>query len=507
MAESRTKNTKRNIASGFVYRVLSMILPFIVRTAVLYIMGASYTGLTSLFTSILQVLNLAELGFSSAIVYNMYKPIADGDTDTVSALLNYYRKIYFVIGTFILIVGCGLMPWLPKLINGDYPQDINIYLLYFLYLLNTVFSYWLFAYKSSLITAVQRVDLQNKVYSVTLILYNIAHLAVIVFTQNVYLYAIVSICTTVVNNLSVEYLSRKYFPQFLCKGKPAAVTRKKIKKQVAGIMVEKLGDASRNSFDSIIISSVLGLISVTIYSNYYYIFSSIYALLLTITNAMTASVGNSVSKESVKKNYDDLRRFQFIFCGIICACCTCLLCLYQPFMKIWTGEDLMLPFFEMSLFCVYFFILNCNNMGQIYFSTNGLWWKAKIYTLIEAFENLLLNIVLGKLFGIAGVLMATILTIFFLQFIPRTNVTFSEYFKMKPMKYYISTILYGVASVVSCIVAYQICVRIPLEGIPCIAVRLVVCVVVAPLTYMALFAKTEVEKDSIKYLKAAIKRK
>lgn len=299
MAESRTKNTKRNIASGFVYRVLSMILPFIVRTAVLYIMGASYTGLTSIFTSILHVLNLAELGFSSAIVYSMYKPIADGDTDTVSALLNYYRKIYFVIGTFILIVGCGLMPWLPKLINGDYPQDVNIYLLYFLYLLNTVFSYWLFAYKSSLITAVQRVDLQNKVYSVTLILYNIAHLAVIVFTQNVYLYAIVSICTTVVNNLSVEYLSRKYFPQYLCKGKPEAATRKKIKKQVAGIMVEKLGDASRNSFDSIIISSVLGLISVTIYSNYYYIFSSIYALLLTITNAMTASVGNSVSKEEL----------------------------------------------------------------------------------------------------------------------------------------------------------------------------------------------------------------
>lgn len=507
MTDSRTKNTKRNIISGFIYRVLSMLLPFVVRTAVLYIMGASYSGLTSLFSSILQVLNLAELGFSSAIVCNMYKPIADGDTDTVNALLNYYRKIYFAVGMFILIAGSALLPWLPRLINGECPQGVNIYALYFLYLLNTVISYWLFAYKSSLITAVQRIDFQNKIYSITLIFYNLAQLAVIVLTQNVYLYAVVSICTTVVNNIGVAYIAHKYFPQYLCKGMLDTGTRKKIKKQVAGIMVEKLGDTSRNSFDSIIISTAMGLVAVTVYSNYYYIFSSIYALLLMITNAMTASVGNSVSKESVQKNCGDLFRFQFIFCGIICVCCTCLLCLYQPFMKMWTGENLMLPFFEMSLFCVYFFVLNCNNMGQLYFSTNGLWWKAKGYTLMEAIGNLFLNIVLGRLFGISGVLMATILTIFFLQFIPRTRVTFVEYFKMKPTKYYISTILYGLVSAASCILTYQICMRIPVEGALCIVIRLIVCVIVAPLTYLAAFAKTSIEKKSVSYLKTVIKRK
>ena len=431
----------------------------------------------------------------------MYKPIADEDTDTVCALMNFYRKIYFAIGLFILFVGGGLMPWLPRLINGEYPQNINIYLLYLLYLVNTVLSYWLFAYKSSLIIAIQRVDIQNKVYSVTTVLANLAHLIVIVFTQNVYLYAVVSICTTIINNISVEYLSRKYFSKYFCKGNLNLETKKRIIKQVSGIMVEKFGDASRNSFDSIIISSVIGLLAVTQYSNYFYIFNSVYGVLLTINTAMTASVGNSVSNESIEKNYRDLNRFQYISCGIICVCCTCMLCLYQPFMKIWVGEHLVLPTTEMILFCIYFFVLNCNNMGQMYFITNGLWLKATKYTFMEACGNLLLNILLGKIWGIAGVLMATNITILFFQFFPRTYVIFREYFKKSPFTYYINTLIYGVISAVAGYFSYQVCIHIPVDGAIGIAIRLSICIIIAPLTYLISLAGTNVEKEALHYMK------
>lgn len=501
--ESRTKNTKRNLISGLGYQIVSIVLPFIVRTAILRIMGAQFSGLTNLFTSIFQVLNLAELGFSSAIIVNMYKPIADNDTEKVCALLNYYRKVYLLVGLFILVVGLILLPWIPKLIKGEYPESINIYLLYLLYLFNTVISYCLFEHKNALLIALQRFDLKNKVYTVTLIIFKLLHLLVIVLTKNVYRYVFLSSCITITNNIIVQFLTQKHFPQYSCRGSVDSEDKKKIKKQVTGLMVIRIGDTARSSLDSIVISSCLGLVALTIYSNYYYIFSAVYGFLTVINNAMLASVGNSISEESVDKNYNDLTKFQFISGGIICACCTCLLCLYQPFMKLWAGEDLMLPFFEMSLFCVYFFVLNSNNIGEIYFTTNGLWWFTKLYTCIEAMGNLLLNIMLVKIWGISGILIATIITLVFLQFIPRTEVLFKEYFKRKPYRYYFATISYGLVTAVSCFIAYFICIHIPVEGLLCFFVRLLICALVAPTVYLLFFIKTNTEKEAISFLKNA----
>lgn len=502
--DTRIKNTKRNLVSGFIYRVISIFLPFAVRTAILYVMGEYYTGLTSLFSSILQVLNLAELGFSSAIVCNMYKPLAEEDTEQVCALLAYYKKIYYWVGGFIFIAGMALMPWLPRFINGIYPDNINIYLLYFLYLVNTVSSYWLFAYKSALITAAQRIDVQNKIYTVTAVLSNIAHFVVIVVMRNFYLYVLVSIGITAINNFCIEIVTKKYYPQYKCSGALDLKTRGCVRKQAAGIMVEKLGDTSRNSFDSIILSSFIGLTAVTIYSNYYYIFGSIYGLLLTITNSMAASVGNSVTKESVEKNYADLRRFQFIFSGIICVCTVCLVCLYQPFMRMWAGEKLMLTTQEMLLFCIYFFILNSNNMGQMYFATNGLWWKSKIYTLMEAIGNLILNIILGRFFGMTGVLLATIVTIFFLQFLPRTYITFKYYFKKAPIRYYGETISYGVVTLFACMISYLLCGWVNANGL---LIRLIISVLTGSIIYISIFSGTKLGKDAFVYSLNAIKHR
>ena len=147
MIINRTKNTIWNILWGVLNKIINIVLPFISRTVVIYILGSEYIGLSSLFTSILQVLNLAELGVSSAIVFSMYKPIAEDDDKTICALMNLYRKLYRIIGCIILAIGIMLMPFLDHFIKGTYPGDINIYILYLLYLSNTVIGYFIFAYK------------------------------------------------------------------------------------------------------------------------------------------------------------------------------------------------------------------------------------------------------------------------------------------------------------------------------------------------------------------------
>ena len=163
----RTKNATRNIIFGVILKAYQIIVPFLMRTAMIYLMGVQYLGLNSLFTSILQVLNLAELGVGSAMIYSMYKPIAEDDNATICALMKLYKTYYRIIGLVIAVIGCALTPFIPKLISGDVPDNLNIYLLYLLNLGATVLSYWLYAYKNCILQAHQRVDIVSKVSLVT----------------------------------------------------------------------------------------------------------------------------------------------------------------------------------------------------------------------------------------------------------------------------------------------------------------------------------------------------
>ena len=167
MKIERTKNASRNILFGIILKIYQIAVPFLMRTAMIYFMGVQYLGLNSLFTSVLQVLNLAELGVGSAMVYSMYKPIAEDDTKKICALMKLYRLYYRVIGFVIGGVGLVLTPFVPKLISGDVPSGLNIYILYLMNLAATVLSYWLFAYKNSLLQAHQRVDVVSKITLVT----------------------------------------------------------------------------------------------------------------------------------------------------------------------------------------------------------------------------------------------------------------------------------------------------------------------------------------------------
>ena len=190
MKTTRVENTRRNIFWSYIDFAITIIFQFVSRTIIINVLGAQYLGLSSLFSSILQVLNMAELGFSGAVVYNLYKPIADNDVDTVCALLAFYRKVYRIVGCIIISVGLILTPFLPNLINGSCPEDINYYCLYLLYLANTGISYFLFAYKASLLNALQRMDLVKIAYCIINIGQCVFQILVLLLFGNYYLFVI-----------------------------------------------------------------------------------------------------------------------------------------------------------------------------------------------------------------------------------------------------------------------------------------------------------------------------
>ena len=164
---NRTRNVGRNAVFGYIYRLFSLLVPFIVRTLVIYRFGAEYLGLNSLFASVLNVLNLADFGFGTAIVYSLYRPVAEGDTETVCAYLGTYKKLYRIIGCAILAVGILIMPFLPNLIKDSViPGNLDLYIWYGIFLVNASVSYLLYGYKTAIPSALQRNDMLSRIDTV-----------------------------------------------------------------------------------------------------------------------------------------------------------------------------------------------------------------------------------------------------------------------------------------------------------------------------------------------------
>ena len=217
---SRSRNVGRNMIFGYINRCFSLLLPFIVRTVVIYRFGALYLGMNSLLSSIFQMLNLAELGFGAAVVYSLYRPVAEEDTETVCAYLGTYRQIYRVIGLVILTAGLAVMPFFPNLLRGQtVPAGMDIFSWYLIFLADAVISYLLFGYKTAIPSALQRNDLVSRVDTVVLIGKSTVQIIFLLLTDNFYFYLLTSLCFTVLRNFLVSRLVERYYPQYVCRGR------------------------------------------------------------------------------------------------------------------------------------------------------------------------------------------------------------------------------------------------------------------------------------------------
>lgn len=488
----RTKNATRNIVFGVILKIYQILVPFLMRTAMIYLMGVQYLGLSSLFSSILQVLNLAELGVGSAMVYSMYKPIAEDDESTICALMKLYRTYYRVIGLVIAIAGCALTPFISYLIKSDVPTGINIYVLYLLNLGATVLSYWLFAYKNSILQAHQRTDVVSKVKLITSTVQYGFQIAVLWISHNYYLYVIVALATQAFTNITTAVCANKLYPQFKPKGSVDKVQVQRINQRIRDLFTSKIGSIIYDSADTIVISAFLGLTLLAVYQNYFYILNSISGLLTVVFAACTAGIGNSIVVESKEKNYQDLKKFTFIITWIAGFCSVCLLCIYQPFMELWVGKDLMLSLSAVVCFVVYFFVRQFNALFNLYKDASGMWHEDRLRPLTAALTNLALNLILVQFIGIYGILLSTVLAILCVGMPWLLHNLFTIIFERKHMWPYIARLVkYCFVVLFSCVITYFICSRISIGLVPTILIRGVICIIVPNAIYFLVFRKTE----------------
>lgn len=508
MKLERTKNTARNMIFGSISKVYNLAVPFVLRTIMIYTLGMQYVGLNSVFTSVLQVLNLAELGVGSAMIYSMYKPLAEGDTVKIGALMNLYKVYYRIIGAFILVAGLALMPFIPNLISGEIPDDMNIYILYGINLGATVLSYWLFAYKNCLLFVHQRNDITEKISMIINTIRYVLQIGALIIFKNYYIFIIITLVTGAALNIVTALVVDKLYPQYKAIGKLEKSEIKLINGRVRDLVTGKIGYIIVEQSDTLIISAFLGLTLLAQYQNYYFILTSIMGFVMIIANSARAGIGNSLVTETAEKNFNDLKKFTLIFVwmGIFCTCC--FACLYQPFMELWVGEENLLDYSLAILFSVYFFVKLMNQLYIMYKDAAGIWNYDRFRPLAVAVANLVMNLIMVQFWGLYGILLSTILSTLVVGFPWLFYNLFKWVFKTNAKKYVLTLLLQTALCAVLCAVCVLACSFIQFNSlIATIVLRLVVCAIVPNVAMFVIFRKTNEFKGLVSMANSLTKGK
>ena len=458
-------HARRNIKSAAVIKLITPITSFVTRTVLIYSLGTVYLGLNGLFTAVIQVLSLAELGFGSAMVFSLYKPMAEGDKATICALLKLYRRIYRVVGLVILAVGLLLIPFLPHLIKGSLPDGMNLTALYLIRLADTSVSYFLFSYRSALLDASQQKRVFYYIHSVAKIALCVLQVTLLLLFRNYYMFCVVQPLIQIGINLAIWRVTEKKFPQYKCEGDLPKETVRDITKRVTGLFMFKVSHVLRNSFDSIILSAFLGLDILAKYQNYLLIVTTVVGITSILTDSTLSSVGNSVAMESKEKNYKNFLAFQLLFMTLVGCVCACMCGLYQPFIRFWVKEENLFPTGLMLVFVVYFFTERMGNICFQYRQASGLWWEDRIRPIVDGLTNLTLNYFLVQYIGVAGVMLSTILCQVFIDSVWGSRILFRSYFtEQKQRDYLARLLLFAGATAAACGLSMVLCGFLPESG-------------------------------------------
>ena len=387
------------------------MLNFVVRTIFIYCLNEAYLSVNGLYSNILTVLSLAELGFGSAMVYRMYAPVAVKDYQKAAALLQFYKKIYIIIGVVIFFLGLCVIPFMDYIIK-DKPDISGLTLYYILFLVNTSISYWFSSYKASVLYANQKEYIKTNVQNTMAILQSGLQIVLLLLFRKYLLYLLIQLAGNIFLNLYVAHLVDKRYPEIQTYqgASLSAEERVQIRKDTEALVLSRFGHVALNGTDNIIISAVVGVLWVGRLSNYTLICDSVTSVLCQITAAITGSLGNFFATEDKHAGYALFKKVEFLNFWLYGFSFIALVTLLDPFVQIWAGERFVLGLPISIAIAINFFVAGYMNTLWVFRSTIGLFKQGKFRPILVAILNIILSIFLGKLWGVFGVLFATFLS-------------------------------------------------------------------------------------------------
>ena len=437
----RTKYSVKNFSLQLISNIISIIFLFASHTVFIKTLGISYNGLNGLFTNIITILSLLELGIGSSITYNLYQYVKNNDVEIIKSIMHFYKKIYNYIAILVLLVGLLIVPFL-KFIVHDAPSDTNIYIVYLLFLIAAVASY-IFSYKRDLIIAQQK----NYIASIIQIVYTVflhsTQIVILITTNNFYLYLVLKILWVLLENILISVITNKMYPYL--KDKKVNSLDQKIKdaiiNRVKALVVHKTSWAVTNGTDNIIISIFLGIKTVGLYTIYNYIFTSVRKIFGNIIQVTTPSIGNMLLENNCEKNYQIFKKIIFLNFWIATFTSVCLLLITEPFITMWLGRKNLLDFTVLLVLVINYFQMMMRSTYNSFKDAAGIWVEDRIVPLIQLSINIISSIILLHFFGLKGVFMGTIICNFTVWFYSYPKYIYKRLFNRSVISYYFELLI------------------------------------------------------------------
>jgi Membrane protein involved in the export of O-antigen and teichoic acid len=503
---TRTQNSFFNILTNYGSQLLIVLLNFLTRTVFIKELGTSYLGIEGLFTNVLSVLSLVELGFGTSIVFKLYKAIEDNDHPRMRILLDFYRKVYMIIGCVVMVLGLCLLPFLPLLIKDYerfYELGLNAVVVFIIYLFNSAASYWFFAYKTAFVTA------QQKNYQLTVVGYAItlaaalAQILVLVWFHNFLLYLAVQIFFVIARNCVYALICDKKYP-YIKEKPPEQISKEErhsILKDCYSLLLYKLNIVVVNASDNIVLSAFLGLDTVGLYFNYLTVKTSIIYMLNSVVNSLSASLGSLNAIGNIKWSQLMFRVVNFLSFWIYGVGSIGVAVLLNDFIHCWIGEKFIVDSFSyngvtvftpVALLCgIEVYVRGQQAYLDVYRETMGLFQQMKYRPVVSIIVNLIISLVTVKYLGIAGCVLGTVVSYLFVNMVIDPRVIHKYGLKQPIRPYRFRQLLYMGVTIAAGVVCWYLCGLIHIDGWFGFITHGIVCVIVSCVIFTLCFFRTQ----------------
>jgi len=497
---SRTEKSFYNISIALIGQILAIIVSFFSRIVFIKILGNEYLGVSGLFTSIMSVLSLVELGVGPAIIFTLYEPLANKDENRLKSIMALYKKLYIIIGIIISVIGLIISPFLSIFIKDTLDID-NLKLIYLLFLLNTSITYF-FTYKRSLIIADQREYIVNIFrYSFFLIM-TIMQIVLLYLTRSFILFLLTQSLTIFIENLSINIKANSLYP-FLKDKNVESIdvdTKNKILKNAGGVMISKVSGILVNSTDNLIISAYIGLIPVGLYSNYLLITSALNKILGHIFSALIPGFGNLIAEGNEERVKESFYTTMFINLWIYSFSVVSLYILLNPFISIWLGDEHLLDKNFVLMFVLVFFFDGIRKTVVSFKSAYGIYWEDRYKAIVQLTVNLIVSLLLVKKMGIVGVLIGTLSSTLLGPIWMEPLVVYKNKLRFSLKIYVKNIICFVLISIVSSLIIIYFSNLIDSHYLVKFIVKVLMCLIIPNLIIFVVYLKS----DPMKHIKTIL---
>lgn len=412
----RVKLAAKNITFGYVGQLATALMSFILRTVFIMQLPKTLNGVNAIFTNILTLLSMAELGIGTALNFSLYAPVAKKDTEKIKSYMQMYRRAYHTIAIIIAAIGLLLIPFLKFLVKkpGDVTQrDLIFY--YLIFLFNTVSTYFV-SYKYSLVNAEQRNYIQTNINTITKVITVFFQIIVLLVMPNFYLYLITDAVIQLIQKFFANYYLNKLYPYLtdknvtpLTKDEHGEVWRK-----TRALVMHKIGDVARLQTDTLIISSFIEVTVAGVVDNYTLITNTIANFVNIIFNSVISGFGNLIATESKEKQYKLFRVYRFFASWVYGFSACGFFTLLQPLIYLWLvkryGELWQIPSIAVYLLITDYYFKGDRIVLSNYKTAAGVFEQDKYLALIQGLVNLVISIVLVQKIGLAGIYIGTVVS-------------------------------------------------------------------------------------------------